>query len=65
MYNHIATYNEELADKGIPLEDYIFLEFVGNNHYQLLIPNDPDAFPKQAGGGEYDSDEVFDLGEPV
>lgn len=64
MYNHIATYNEELAEKGLPLDDYLFIEFVGNNHYQLLIPKEPDAFPKQAGGG-YDSDEVFDLGEPI
>ena len=60
------TYNEELGVTPQPLSKYVFLEWIGGNHYNLLKVNPGKTFVPVKGGfleEEFIAEELLDLGE--
>ena len=67
-YNLRQLYNEELGVTPQPLSKYVFLEWVGGNHYNLLKVNPGKTFVPVKGGFVEEgmiAEELIDLGEVV
>jgi hypothetical protein len=66
-YTLLASFNEELGTTAQPLSTYIFLEWVGGNHYNLLQIKPGKTIPHVTRGGfieeELIAEGVIDLGE--
>jgi hypothetical protein len=66
-YTLRASFNEELGTTAQPLSTYIFLEWVGGNHYNLLQIKPGKTIPHVTTGGfieeELIAEGVIDLGE--